>query len=216
MTRSTGTKASRSGLPVLILGGSLASLAILTTLAIRRVRRRMQQLQQSAPLARAQYIRLSTYRRSGEAVATPVWFAMEGATVYVETDPSTGKFKRLRHTPRVELAPCTFRGHVTGPTVAGQARILTDPGEIAAAQAALTRKYRLVRSGFNRLSELLGRLTRKPPVTQNYIAITLARSDTVGEVTATPNSRLHQGQIGTSNPGPTGPHSGSPIVSNLR
>jgi hypothetical protein len=72
MTRSTGTTASRSGLPVVVLLGSLALVAILSTLAIRRFRRMKQQLQQSAPLARAQYIRLSTYRRSGEAVATPV------------------------------------------------------------------------------------------------------------------------------------------------
>jgi PPOX class probable F420-dependent enzyme len=197
MTRSSGTSASRSVLPVLVLGGGLASVAILTTLAIRRVLRMKRPLQQSAQLARAQYIRLTTYRRSGEAVATPVWFAMQGETVYVETDPSTGKFKRIRHTPRVELAPCTFRGRVTGSTVEGTARILTAPGEIAAAQEALTRKYRLVRSSFNRLSELLGRLTRKPPVTQNYIAITLVRSDTVGEVMATPVSRLNQRPIDT-------------------
>jgi PPOX class probable F420-dependent enzyme len=196
MTRSTGTTASRSGLPVVVLGGSLAAVAILTTLAIRRFRRRKQQLQQSATLVRAQYIRLSTYRRSGEAVATPVWFAMEGETVYVETDPSTGKFKRMRHTSRVELAPCDFWGHVTGPTVAGQARILTDPGEVAAAQEALTHKYRWVRSGFNRLLDLWQRLRRKPPVTQNYIAITLVRSHIVGAVAATPNARLHQGQTG--------------------
>jgi PPOX class probable F420-dependent enzyme len=180
----------------LVLGGSLAAVAILTTLAIRRVLRMKQQLQQSAPLARAQYIRLSTYRHSGEAVATPVWFAMEGAIVYVETSPSTGKVKRMRHTPCVELAPCTFRGHVIGPTVEGQARILTDPGEIAAAQEALTRKYRLVRSSFNSLVDLVRRLRREPPVALTYIAITLALAAPVGEVTATPDARLHQGQNG--------------------
>jgi PPOX class probable F420-dependent enzyme len=180
----------------LVLAGSLAAVALLTTLAIRRVLRRKQQLQQSAPLARAQYIRLSTYRRSGEAVATPVWFAMEGATVYVETDPSTGKVKRMRHTPHVELAPCTFRGHVIGPTVEGQARLVTDPGEIAAAQEALSRKYRLVRSSFNRLADLVRRLRRKPPVALNYIAITVALTAPVGEVTATADARLHKGHHG--------------------
>jgi PPOX class probable F420-dependent enzyme len=121
---------------------------------------------------------------------------MEGTIVYVETDPSTGKVKRMRHTSRVELAPCDFRGHVLGPTVAGQARILTARGEIAAAQEALTRKYRWVRSGFNRLVDLWQRLRRKPPVAQNYIASTVALADTVGAVPATPGSRLHQGQMG--------------------
>jgi PPOX class probable F420-dependent enzyme len=196
MTRSPGTKASLTGLPVVVLGGGLASVAILTTLAIRRVLRRKQQLHPSAPLARATYIRLSSYRRSGEAVATPVWFAMEGAIVYVETDPSTGKFKRMRRTPRVELAPCTFRGHVTGPTVEGQARIVTDPGEIAAAREALTRKYRVVRSGFNGLVDLLRRLRREPPVALNYIAITLALAAPGGAVAATSDARLNPGQIG--------------------
>ncbi len=67
----------------------------------------------------AKYISLTTYRRTGEGVATPVWFAQEADRLYIETGPKTGKVKRMRRTPRVTLAPCTFGGAVTGPALAG-------------------------------------------------------------------------------------------------
>jgi PPOX class probable F420-dependent enzyme len=102
---------------------------------------------------------------------------MVGSIIYVESGPNSGKIKRIRHTPHVELAPCDFWGHVNGPTVEGQARILSNPGEVAAAKAALTRKYPLVRSGWYGLLDLLRRLRRKPLVALDYIAVALALTD---------------------------------------
>lgn len=90
-------------------------------------------------LAKEKYISLVTFRRSGSAVPTPVWFALESGTIYVESGPESGKIRRVRHTPRVTIASCTINGKVTGPALDGQARILIEQAEIAAAQAALTR-----------------------------------------------------------------------------
>ena len=86
------------------------------------------------------FISLVTYRRSGERVATPVWFALDEAQIVVGTFDDSGKAKRLRHTEKVELAPCNFRGLVRGPYVAGVASFL-EPTEAILASAALSDKY---------------------------------------------------------------------------
>jgi PPOX class probable F420-dependent enzyme len=55
-------------------------------------------------------ISLETYRRNGEPVRTPVWFLAENGILYVHTDDSTGKVKRIRRNPKVRVAPSHFRG----------------------------------------------------------------------------------------------------------
>jgi PPOX class probable F420-dependent enzyme len=67
---------------------------------------------------------LTTFRRSGEAVPTPVEIRVRGERVYFTTWSTTGKVKRLAHTPSVTLARCTRFGKPTGPGVAGVARRL--------------------------------------------------------------------------------------------
>src|SRR5512140_67742 len=86
------------------------------------------------------YISLITFRKTGKAVPTPVWFAEEDGGLYVHSNAQAGKIKRIRNNPRVEIAPCTVRGRVTGPAVQGRARILP-PNEAAVARQALVRKY---------------------------------------------------------------------------
>jgi PPOX class probable F420-dependent enzyme len=70
---------------------------------------------------------LTTFRRSGEAVPTPVEIRARGERVYFTTWSTTGKVKRLAHTPNVTLARCTRMGKPTGPSVAGAARRLDGP-----------------------------------------------------------------------------------------
>jgi len=67
---------------------------------------------------------MATFRKSGAAVYTPVWFAEENGKLYVMTSPSTGKYKRIRNNPQIKIAPCTMRGTVTGPEFSASARIL--------------------------------------------------------------------------------------------
>ncbi len=94
-----------------------------------------------APLASARYIALTTFRRSGAAVSTPVWFAERDGTLYVYTDAEAGKVKRLRHTARVTVAPCTATGVVRGPALDARGRIVTNDAEARVARAALARRY---------------------------------------------------------------------------
>jgi PPOX class probable F420-dependent enzyme len=90
------------------------------------------------------YLSLTTFRKNGTKIATPVWFGEDGDKLYVMTRSDMGKTKRVRNNPQVIVAPCTIRGKVTGPEVAALARILP-PQEHAHARQTINRKYWLAR-----------------------------------------------------------------------
>lgn len=85
---------------------------------------------------------LTTYRRDGRPVSTPVGYGIEDDTLYFMTDPGTGKVKRLRHTPRVTVAASTLRGEVKGPEVGGIAQ-LVDGAEADRGRHVITSSNRL-------------------------------------------------------------------------
>lgn len=93
-----------------------------------------------ASLAAAKYMLLTTFKRDGSPVATPVHVAVEDERAYFRTWNPSGKWKRLRHTQRVLVAPSTFRGHTSSPQFEATARLLAG-AEAAAAGRALARKY---------------------------------------------------------------------------
>jgi PPOX class probable F420-dependent enzyme len=93
-----------------------------------------------SPIQGQKYISLTTFRKTGAAVATPVWFGQEDAKLYVMTRSDMGKTKRIRNNPQVRVAPCTIRGKVTGPEFPATARILA-PQDHARARQAIKRKY---------------------------------------------------------------------------
>ncbi len=87
-----------------------------------------------------QYTSLTTFRKTGVAVPTPVWFAVSHGRLYVVTLGSSGKAKRIRNNPLVTLAPCTGQGKILGPEVEATARILP-ADEDGRARVALSNKY---------------------------------------------------------------------------
>jgi hypothetical protein len=90
------------------------------------------------------YISLTTLRKTGVGVPTPVWFGEEDGKLYVMTRSDLGKTKRIRNNPQVRVAPCTMGGKVTGPEFAATARILP-PEEHARARQTINRKYWMAR-----------------------------------------------------------------------
>ena len=122
-------------------------------------------------LGREQCIALTTFRKTGQAVTTPVWFAISLGTIYVETHADAGKLKRLRHTARVTLAPCTYSGKITGSVSKGNARMLTESEESRAASAALAKKYGRMCSLYHFVRNARRMLQRKAKVDEVYIAI---------------------------------------------
>jgi hypothetical protein len=71
------------------------------------------------------FISLTTFRKNGVAVPTPVTFGEANGKLYVVTGSRTGKIKRLRNNPAVEFAPCDRTGEVLGASVQGRVRILS-------------------------------------------------------------------------------------------
>ena len=84
----------------------------------------------SHPLAKAQYVSFTTFRRNGDGVATPVWFAPMGDQFAFVSVAGTGKTKRLANDGRVTLRPCDMRGKVApdAPTYTGTAIVDPTPG----------------------------------------------------------------------------------------
>ena len=118
-------------------------------------------------LGEARFVSLTTFRRSGEAVSTPVWVAREGDALVVLTPAGSGKVKRLRNDPRVELRPCGRFGQVADGVepLPGTAQLREAPAEVEAARTTVRRAYpvesRIV-LGIERVAERL----RGRPATQ--------------------------------------------------
>jgi hypothetical protein len=92
-------------------------------------------------LQTARYINLTTFRKDGREVATPVWCAMANGKLCFYTVANSGKVKRIRATQRVKVAPSDGRGKPLGAWSEGTARILTDPAEAARVYRAMAAKY---------------------------------------------------------------------------
>ncbi len=84
---------------------------------------------------------LATFRRNGREVRTPVWIAREAAKLYVWTNGTSGKAKRVRANGRARLAPCDARGKVRGEWVDAKARMLSDPDAMERGLQTVIRKY---------------------------------------------------------------------------
>jgi hypothetical protein len=87
-----------------------------------------------------QYLNLETYKKNGQAVATPVWFVIDNDSIYIATKAGTGKVKRLRNNQNVRVMPCGFRGEPKGEWVDGKARF-ADPQESEQAISLRNKKY---------------------------------------------------------------------------
>ncbi len=105
-----------------------------------------------------QYALLKTFRKSGDAVPTPIWFANENGKLYITTGSTSGKVKRIKNNGRATLTPCDQRGRIIGDgkEVEGTARVLP-AAEHAHANAVLLRKYKIL----YRMFDVLGFLTRR-------------------------------------------------------
>jgi uncharacterized protein len=88
------------------------------------------------------YVSFTTYRKSGEAVAAPVWIAPYNGKLAFTTESTSGKAKRLRNNPKITVRPCDARGRVAdgAPTATGTAVLVTG-AEHDAVWKVVRRKY---------------------------------------------------------------------------
>jgi PPOX class probable F420-dependent enzyme len=94
-------------------------------------------------LGSEKYGSLTTFRKDGRGVATPVWVLPAGTGLAVWTVTDSWKVKRVRNNPRVTVAACDVRGNVRGEAVEGRARI-ADDAERDRFAGVLSRKYKLL------------------------------------------------------------------------
>ena len=108
---------------------------------------------------RDRYVALTTWRRDGTPVATPVWFAPLGdGRLAIVTDAEAGKRKRLRNDPRCTVAACDVRGKVHGPELPARAEVVDDPARMRPGLLALAARYGMQWRALN----LPRRLRRRP------------------------------------------------------
>lgn len=122
------------------------------------------------------YVSFTTFRRSGEAVSTPVWIvALPDGRCGFTTNNDSGKAKRLRNDPRATLRPCDRSGNVAdgAPETAVQATMVSDGPDVDAVRAALVAKYGVLARLLNVGSSLRG------------LGRHIGRADTSGAVVAT-------------------------------
>ena len=111
------------------------------------------------------YFLLTTYKRSGDPVSTPLWFGLADGKLYFRTYADTAKLKRLRREPRVLIGPCDARGKPKGPMIEARARPLGEDEE-AVAERAIRGNYGLMRRLY--LASFSGR------VADTYVEVTPA------------------------------------------
>lgn len=114
-------------------------------------------------LSDEQYMLLTTFRRDGAPVATPVWVvALDGGKVGFWTSSESGKAKRLAHTQRVTVQPCNSRGRVKAgsQSLPATARIVTG-AELTTISEKLVAKYGFMTKFTKLLGTIGGILKRK-------------------------------------------------------
>ena len=127
-----------------------------------------------APLRDERFINFATFKRNGDAVETPVWFAEHLGTLYLFSAGNAGKVKRLRNSPRSRVAACNARGKLRGSWLATTACILNEEQDKRTAHTALLNKYGWQMRLGDWLAQLSGRAERRA-----YLAVvsTVVRPD---------------------------------------
>ena len=128
-------------------------------------------------LNRARYVSFATFRKTGVAVATPVWCAEDDGEFYVFSAAAAGKVKRLRNSSRARLAVCDAQGKLLGGWHEASAEIIMEPADVARALQILRAKYgwQMVLTDF--FSRLTGRFKQRI-----YIRVRLHGEDEASSV----------------------------------
>ena len=96
-------------------------------------------------LAAQKFVSVTTYKKNGDAVATPMWVGRDGDHLFVWTPADSAKIKRVRNDPRVTLVPCGRFGKPNNDAepVAGTAEVITEPATVRRLAEVIRHKYGL-------------------------------------------------------------------------
>jgi uncharacterized protein len=120
-------------------------------------------------LASESFVSITTFKRDGTPVSTPVWVAGENGNLLVISEADTWKVKRIRRDGHVRIAPCSARGAIRGEPVEAEATIEADT---AIVEKLLARKYGWKYRAYTRFNALTRKLRGRPTPTGVTIRIT--------------------------------------------
>ena len=103
------------------------------------------------------FLSVTSFKRDGTGVATPVWFVSDGRRLFALTDLHSATVRRMRRNPRVLVAPCRADGKLRREPVPAHAEVLTSTVELEHVQKLLLERYRIT----YRLVMLVYRLGRR-------------------------------------------------------
>ena len=120
------------------------------------------------------YLSVTSFKRDGTGVATPVWFVSDGKRLFALTDLHSGKVRRIRRNPRVLVAPCRANGKLRGDPTPARVELLTGTPDLERVQALLIKRYKLAYRFVMLVYRLGRRLQGKPGVADGAaLAITV-------------------------------------------
>jgi PPOX class probable F420-dependent enzyme len=123
----------------------------------------------TSELAGEEFVSITTFKRDGTPVSTPVWVTGDNGNLLVISEADTWKVKRIRRDGHVRIAPCGARGTVRGEPVDAVATIEPDTATV---ERLLARKYGWKYRAYMRFSALVRKLRRQPTPTGVTIRIT--------------------------------------------
>ena len=104
-----------------------------------------------------QYLNIETFRKNGQGVKTPVWFAQDGETLHIWTQAGAGKAKRIRNNGTVRIAPCTSSGQLLGDWQDASAIANNSEKSINYTANLFKKKYGLMFNVFSLFSKVRGK-----------------------------------------------------------
>ena len=109
------------------------------------------------------YVNLSTQKKDGSFVNTPVWFAQEGSKndFYIFSAGEAGKVKRIKNFSSVKVAICDARGNLQGEWISAQAELIDEEESKVRAYRQLQKKYGLTIKVFDFFSKLFGKYKQR-------------------------------------------------------
>ena len=108
-----------------------------------------------AQFSKQKYVNLETFKKSGQAVRTPLWFIEEHDVLYMRTPAASAKVKRIRNNPSVRIVPSDVRGNPLGTWLEGEAHLI-DADDAGWVNELIKRKYGLLKRLIDIRSRLKG------------------------------------------------------------
>ena len=108
-----------------------------------------QTLQRTAPRADldslfpGRFLSVTSFKRDGTGVATPVWFVSDGSRLYAFTDLHSPKVRRIRRNPEVLVASCRPSGKLRRDPISARAEVLTATADLERVNRLLHERYRI-------------------------------------------------------------------------